>query len=431
MSSRPRVSSFHLALVLIAGGLAFGPAAPAALASARPTGEGGDDLPHLQDAALEPFQVELLDLAFKIASAIPSFPHIKTRCSVQADVAAACIELGQFAHARTFIEQIGNWRRGEMYAQLAFRLAQRGEASAVKSLLDQAQQVAGSLRIEGEDGQPEGDGEELTDQAWRRDRILVQIARTHALLGDEKKAALFETGVVDSETGKVDGIRASRLAEGDFDARLASLEALLAGSDLDQARTALGVCAQLYDRFYADAERRARLQKVIEAFEHKLPGFLRIDQWIELAGYALDHGDLENALAIVNRAKQIAGACTEVRLVARLARLRYVVGDREKARVEADSAFAMYDEQRPEIIDIYRAGVLRPLAEAYQVMGDSTGALNVYARAVEEGIENPNSRPRAEDLAATCLSMARSGCEPDPDLKARIYQVFGGLGDPW
>jgi len=414
---------------LLVGIVAIGLGSPSD-ALARPNA-GGGDVPPLKDAAIEPFQIELLELAFKAASAIPEFPHIKTRCKVQADVVAACIELGQLEHARTFTDGIGNWRRGEMYAQLAFHLAQGGKDPAVQGLLDQAEKVALSLRIEGEDGQPEGDGEEWTDQAWRRDRIRVQIARTHALLGDEDKAALFEEGVVESESGKVDGIRAARVDEGSFDARLASLEPLFSGNDLDQAQRAFEICAQLYKHFYTDAERRARVEKTVEASEHKLPAVMRIDLWIELAGYALDHGDSEHALAIVNRAKLIAGACTEVRLVARLARLRYAVGDHEKAKTEADSALVLYDAQRPDLIDIYRAGVLRPLAEAYQAMGEPDVARNVYARAVEEGVVNPNSRPRAEDLVATCLSMARNGCEPDSNLKARIYEVFGNLGDPW
>ena len=424
-----RTVNLYVASAFLVGLAAFGLGVPQE-ASPLPSG-GGDEVPSLTNADLQPFQVELLELAFKVASAVPEFPHVKTRCKVQADVVAACIELGQLERARAFTDQIGNWRRGELYAQLAFNVAQHGKSPAVQGLLDEAEQVARSLHIEGEDGEPEGDGEEWTDQAWRRDRIRVQIARTHALLGDERNADKFEYGVVESEAGKVGGVRAARLDEAAFDDTLESLQAQLAGKDLDQARTALDVCAQLYNRFYADAERRARVEKVIEASEQKMQGFMRIDLWIQLAGFALDHGDSENALAIVNRAKLIAGACTEVRLVARLAKLRYVVGDREKAHTEADSALALYEGQRAELIDIYRAGVLRPLAEAYQAMGDLGAARHVYRQALEEGSVNPNSRPRAEDLAATCLSMARNGCEPDPDLKARIYEIFGSLGDPW
>jgi len=82
-------------------------------------------------------------------------------------------------------------------------------------------------------------------------------------------------------------------------------------------------------------------------------------------------------------------------------------------------------------VNIYRAGALRPLAEAYQSMGDTAAALTVFKKAVEEGVENPNSRPRVEDLSATCRSMALSGVEPDADLWARLREVFTGLGQPW
>ena len=64
-------------------------------------------------------------------------------------------------------------------------------------------------------------------------------------------------------------------------------------------------------------------------------------------------------------------------------------------------------------------------------MGDTATALSAYKRAVEEGVENPNSRPRAEDLSATCLSMAVHGVEPDAVLWTRIRQINDGLGDPW
>jgi hypothetical protein len=64
-------------------------------------------------------------------------------------------------------------------------------------------------------------------------------------------------------------------------------------------------------------------------------------------------------------------------------------------------------------------------------MGDEAGALFVYRQAVEEGVENPNSRPRAEDLSATCCSMALHAVEPDAELWKRIRQISEQLGDPW
>ena len=55
----------------------------------------------------------------------------------------------------------------------------------------------------------------------------------------------------------------------------------------------------------------------------------------------------------------------------------------------------------------------------------------MYKTAVEEGTANPNSRPRAEDLTATCCSMALSAVEPDKELWAKLKQIYEGLGEPW
>ena len=82
-------------------------------------------------------------------------------------------------------------------------------------------------------------------------------------------------------------------------------------------------------------------------------------------------------------------------------------------------------------IDIYRAGVLRPIAEAYHAMGERANALALYERAIDESLVNTNSRPRVEDLVATCLSLAKTNCEADAELAARLEKVYTGLGAPW
>jgi hypothetical protein len=64
-------------------------------------------------------------------------------------------------------------------------------------------------------------------------------------------------------------------------------------------------------------------------------------------------------------------------------------------------------------------------------MGNISRAIELYKRTIEAGIENPNSRPRAEDLSATCCSMALHNVKPDAELLSRISQIRDGLGDPW
>jgi hypothetical protein len=50
---------------------------------------------------------------------------------------------------------------------------------------------------------------------------------------------------------------------------------------------------------------------------------------------------------------------------------------------------------------------------------------------VEEGVVNPNSRPRADDLVDVCNSMARHGVEPDSKLTQRLKEVQASLRSPW
>jgi hypothetical protein len=121
----------------------------------------------------------------------------------------------------------------------------------------------------------------------------------------------------------------------------------------------------------------------------------------------------------------------QIAIAARLAGLHQRCGDAAGARRQAQALLALYEVSSPRIVDIYRAGALRPLAELYQALGESATSTSVYRRAVEAGVENPNSRPRAEDLAATCLSMVRCGFAPDAALLARMQQIQAALGAPW
>jgi hypothetical protein len=121
----------------------------------------------------------------------------------------------------------------------------------------------------------------------------------------------------------------------------------------------------------------------------------------------------------------------EIPVRARFAALRFRGGEADRARAVAAAALAHFDSARRQIETIDRAATLRPLAEAHKAMGDAGAAHELYRRAAEEGAANPNARPRALDLAATCISMAVTGVEPDEPLWSRLRELRGGLSDPW
>lgn len=370
------------------------------------------------DAPLAPFRGDLLELAFETASSIPVQPHIKSRSRAQEAVVSACLGLDQPVRAAGYVERIDSWRRGVGYGDLALYCARNGHAGEARRYAELAARISESA------------------EDWRRDSIRVRVARVHAWLGQMQEADRFEQGVVESETGKVAGVKAIADDGQRFDEQMRVLEQLVASGNFDVTRNVLESCAELYDRFYDDAPRRSALEVTIRSSWSNMQGFIRIDLLLRLADSALDHGDRTRALELVEEAQAFFDGAVwplehRIPRAAKIAAMRSRAGDPERARRDLDQALALFDAEGDRIVDIYRARALRPLAEAFRSAGDTEAAHAVYARAVDAGVVNPNSRPRAEDLAATCSSMAASGVEPDAELWARIRRIRAELGAPW
>lgn len=372
----------------------------------------------VSDTALASFQSGLLDLAFDIATSIPIDPHIKDRSRAQEIVVAVCLQLNQPTRAAAYTEQIENWRRGMCYADLAFYYGKRGDRETAQYFLNRAESASN-----------------LTDE-WRKDRIRVRIGQTYLVLGEAGKADGYEKGVVDSERGILAGVRAMVCSDDSFDARMKELDELIASGQYDILANALKSCAQLFHRFYTDPKRRAIVEEKIEQSWNPLPIIVRIELLMEMAEFALDRSDPPKALALIDKAQAIVDRCEwplehRISLLAKLAVYRFRAGDPQKARLDIGHARSLLTEQSNSIVDIYRAGAFRSIAQAYQVIGDGQTSLSLYKQAVDEGVTNPNSRPRAEDLSATCASMAQYAVEPDSQLWTRIHQIREELGQPW
>jgi hypothetical protein len=398
--------------------------------SSAPTGSKADSAPSpskttsvqalpLEDKPLKPFQKELLDLGFKTATAIPKVPHQYDRSRTQLDVVTVCLELDQPERALACIEKIEDWRKGQGLAELALYCVKHGHGQEVQPYLDRAVKIA-----------------EL-EEDWMRDRVRVAVAKVHAALGEAEKARQLEAGVESSEMGKVAGVQAKGADEASFQSRCEVLDRLISTRDFDITRNALESYTQLFNQFYANTERRSLVEKKIRGAWAKMPVFLQMDLEMTMAGFARDHGDKARALEGVNAAQTLMDGAQwplehQLPYMARLAALRFQAGDMEKATADAKAARALFEaEGDTKIVDIYRAAALRPLGEACQAMGDTAAAQAVYTRIIEEGVINPNSRPRAEDLAATCCSMALHAVEPEAQLWTRMRTISQELGPPW
>jgi tetratricopeptide (TPR) repeat protein len=409
MNSRSRTAAWTALAVLSAcatGFLASAGSVPAATGSPV-------------DKEIPKYQGDLLDVAFRSATAMPIKPHIKTRSKLQQSVVEACLQLDQPLRALSYVEKIDDWRRGMAYAECAFYCAQHGFTAEVPRCLELARQIS-EKHLKDEDSQD-----------WHLERVRAVMAKTHLLLGQTQEAAQLGAGLSPVESRPLDALRAMQSEPAALERQLEIADRAHEAGNFDQLQGALETCTQFFDRFYGDTERRDRIEAKIKSSWDKLPTMIRIELLEKLAGHALEHRDQAKALQLVNDAGPILEGEQwtpedRVRLTANLAELRYRAGDEKKARSEADRAVLLFDAARTQIVNIWRAG-----PEAYRTMGDDAAALKVYKRAVEEGVGNPNSRPRAEDLTATCCSMATHGVEPDETLRSRLVQVSNGLAEPW
>ncbi|MBL8730359.1 MAG: hypothetical protein JNM25_18220 [Planctomycetes bacterium] len=383
------------------------------------------------DAPIDPYRRDLLHLAYQAAAALPVDPHAKSRASAQELVVLACLDLEQPTLALKFAEEIGNWRRGTALADCAHYCALHGDLDGAARHLAAAEKIAGEIRLDAD------------QQAWRYDSIVMKLARTHAWLGDRQKAEQL-AAVVDQTSGQAfDGgwaasvaSRADLVTADTLDAELSQLDGIIASATSGEAYNAVSVCTRLFDRFYADAEQREKIARRVRTRDSKLPPDLFTSGLMELARIAIKHDDKAAAKDLLAEARHflsVSELTKEFRLgfTPLMAIVRFQAGDVGAAQGELEAGLEVYQNERETYRGTKRAKILRPFAEAYQVMGDTQRAGDLYELVVEEGMENPNSRPRAHDISETCLSMARHRFAPDQKLLARIREIVGGLGDPW
>lgn len=432
------LASFLLGSVLCASALANDAASAIAEAAQAPHAKPATSENQAPaDAPLAEHRLELLDLAFESASSMPLKPHVKTRSRAQEDVVRACLALDQPQRALRYSERIADWRRGLGFAEYALYCIERGSTADVQRYLDLAEAISNDLRDDSLEASTKPDEQmgKIT-QDWQRDRIRVTLARAQYLRGRTEEALRLQVDAVESEIGKVDVVKAARADLAAAREQLASLEATLSTGNFDLVRNALDACARLFERFYGEVEFRDRVETAMRSAWKTIPLDVRIGALEKLARGALAHDDRAKAGTFIEDAQTLLDGHRwepefEIPLRARVATLRHEAGDGERAKKDLGSTVALFDKSRDRIVNLFRGQALRPLAEAFHAVGDAAGALAIYKRAVEEGALNPNARPRAEDLNATCLSMARVGLEPDEALWKRLREVQTGLAAPW
>jgi tetratricopeptide (TPR) repeat protein len=374
----------------------------------------------ISDKPISIFQEKLLDIAFETASAIPVNPHIKDRSKAQEDVIETCLRLDQPKQVLAYVEKIENWRRGLCYANLAFYCARQNYKKEANKYLKFAEEIS----------------KDDHGQEWRNNRIKTIIAKTRAELGQNKEANVIKEDLANSQIDKLAQVEAKISPEATFDEQVTVLDGLIETGDYSMITSALKAYTRLYNKFYQGEKQRLLAEDKIKTSWEKVPVFIRIALLLDLADFSLGHSDQNKALELVNQAQILMDDSQwrlehKIGLVAKISELRHKAGDVGRAKIDADAVLVLFNDQKSEIVDIYRAQTLQLLGQAYQFMGDTKTALAVYKLAIEESVINPNSRPRAKDLSAICCSMALHAVEPDSELWMRINRISKELGQPW
>lgn len=373
----------------------------------------------LSNAPLSEGQVKLLALAFGTASKIPLEPHIKDRARTQEAIVLACMELKQYETAFRYADEIPNWRRGYCFAVLATDCIRERYPHIVTGMLLGA-----------------AEEEAMKAEDWRRDRVRVEIARANVLLGDLERAEQFSSNVELSEQGKVSSTWVSVDDQNTFEQKMNLLSLQLKNAHFDLVRHTLEAYVELYRLNYTVESRKALIEETIEDSWRPMPLFIRLELLNQMADCALDNNDKDTALNLLDKSHPMINDFEwklehKLPILSSLSRRLYLAGKKRDAKAAMDDLLLEYQGNRERIVNIWRAGALRPVAEAFWMMDDHDSATFVYELALREGVENPNSRPRAEDLAATATSMALHGYQPDSAMMTRMHEIHEALRHPW
>lgn len=391
------------------------PSAPAAAVPVEARSAAHSNLPAWSAA--------LYDAAIGAAARMPLDPHIKNRSKVQEELASGLLQLGEIDRARSVAQSIANWRKGCVLADCAYECVVQGRDADADALLAQAIKVLGQQS-----------DEEV--QVWQKARIRAKIARAMLRQGKFEAADPYLLDLEPAEAKLIADERARTAPLEDFEGQVGSLEPALSGTNFDVIKAAMETATLVYEKWYERREERERVEALLRANWDKLPRDLRLAAILRMSESALRRGDKAVSSKLLDETRLLVSALRwqpehKLPIEAKIAELLHRGGEVDRAAQVVAEALAYYDAERAKIVNIERAGALRPMAEALARTDRKSEALVLYKRVVEEGMENPNSRPRLDDLAATVVSMVANGLEPDATLAARIAEIGAKLDHPW
>jgi len=385
---------------------------------------------YLEDASIDFYRVRLLDAAFQAASSFPVNPHIKNRSRAQTWVVQGALEAGQANLAKGYADKILNWQRGESYAFIAEYLFEQEQTQHLDYFLEQAMAHSHDPK-----------------QGWRHDRVKARVSYIRSLMAgsleafeeDDTPSEPVDEGISQDNQLDPDVLQEARARvdlskDDEFAQAIEVLEGLVATQGYDAIIGALHAYAGLADRYFTDEKKRTLIEEKIREAWQPLSALIRYEIMFKLAETAIGHEDFADALRWIAEAGELKDQYRwtvdfDLPLRAELAKMLHRAGDTDRALQVLAEAEGFADAQIDSLATYKRADALRPLAEAYAVLGQSQRALELFRRVYAFGVINPNIRPRVNDLTNTCVSMAVHGVEPDEALWLAIKGTLEDLGN--
>ncbi len=412
--------------IALAWALLYGTAATSCSKSATPESLASSPSTAnvLSDARLPEHAERLAKIAFEAGSKFPNVPHAKNKARVQVLVVETCATVGLFKSGMAMAERIEGWQQGIAMAHLSTALARTNGRVEALVPLARAEAIASTQNPT------------FFTQEWQRDRIKAGIAETLVYLGRDADAKSFESNLQPSEADRSLKSRAEKCATEQMEETEARIDAAMASGHFDRIRPAIDAYVALSRRVADQPTKVNAIEAKVRSVVATFPSSARFDAFAALASAAIERKDSQRAAKLIEDA---GGAIppqsllTEERipLLARIVILKHRNGDAAGAIEGIQTMRSMFAAKRDYIVDIYRASALRGIAEAAYQIGMRDVALEIWGKALEEGTTNVNSRPRADDLAATCCSMIRSGAIPSQSILDRADAILKGLSDPW
>lgn len=385
------------------------------------------------------YRTRLLADAFDAASLLPPNPHIKNRSRAQYTVVETSIDLGLLSLAESLCLKIDHWERCMGLLDLADYHVSRGAAASATPFLKCATEM-----IRMADDREQGRVVAMTADpvldnltGWRLERAKSRMLQVQLALNQPSEEILsFSSPLQPDKAAPVwtDAILAQRQL--DLDGRLDALALVATNQNFEIVQEAMRGYAQLLDTNYGNPRIRQEITGRLESqLDQRLPLVVKVEKLGEWSAIALRHADKGQAVEWIDRANGLLDGVGSADVVleprSRLIVQRKEAGDAERAGGELDAAISFYAQQRDRIVNIERAKLLCALAEASMALGRTGEAATLYLRAMDEGLENPNGRPRVVDYCTISCSLARQPEAPGDDVVKKLGFMRNALGSPW